>query len=175
MPIQRFYYSRLKLGAMTFALAAILVAPGVFSLTSDRYEAPLDRTFLAVASTALFLLSALVVIKFYRVCVDRKPVVTISDEGFLDTRVSQDLIVWDDIQSVQFSGGRDRTIHLRLVPGATKRLRLTRLAWVYTGVLGVVGVASGPLAVRDSALLRALESQIARHRATADAQAPGVK
>jgi hypothetical protein len=169
MTVQRFYYSRLKLGGMTFAVTAILVAPGVLCIMNDRYNGPLDRVYLSVVSTVFFLLGALVVRKFYRVCVEHKPVVTITDEGIVDTRVSKEMIVWDDVKSAQFSGGRDRTIHLQLIPGARKRLRLTRIARVYTAFLGVVGIASGPLAVRDSALLRAIENQIDRHRATAGA------
>jgi hypothetical protein len=47
------------------------------------------------------------------------------------------------------------------------KISLTRIAAVYTAFLGVVGIAPGPLAVRDSALLRAIESQIDRHRAMA--------
>jgi hypothetical protein len=159
MTIQRFYYSRLKLGGMTFALAAILVTPGVLCILNDKYNTPLDRVYLSVAATAFFFLGALVVRKFYKVCVEHKPVVTITDEGIIDTR--------DDVKSVQFSGGRDRTIQLQLIPGARKQLRLTRIAGVYTAFLGVVGIASGPLAVRDSALFRAIESQIDRHRETA--------
>jgi hypothetical protein len=167
MTVQRFYYSRLKLGGMTFALAAILVAPGVLCIMNDSYSGPLNRVYLSVVSTAFFLLAALVVRKFYRVCVDHKPVVTITDEGILDTRVSKQMIAWDDVKSAEFSGGRDRTIHLQLIPGARKRLRLTRTAAVYTAFLGAVGIASGPLAVRDIALLRAIENQINAHRAAA--------
>ena len=167
MTTQRFYYSRLKLGGMTFALAAILVTPGVLCILNDSYNTPLDRVYLSIAATAFFFVGALVVRKFYKVCVEHKPVVTITDEGIIDTRVSNDMIAWDDVKSVQFSGGRDRTIQLQLIPGARKQLRLTRIAGVYTAFLGVVGIASGPLAVRDSALLRAIESQIDRHRATA--------
>ncbi len=169
MTPQRFYYSRLKLGGMTFAVTAILVAPGVFCITNDGYNGPLDRIYLSAFSTVFFLLGALVVRKFYKVCVEHKPVVTITDEGIVDTRVSKDMIAWDDVKSAQFSGGRDRTIHLKLIPGARKRLRLRRMAGVYSAFLGVVGIASGPLAVRDSALLRAIETQLERHRAT-----PGV-
>jgi hypothetical protein len=175
MIIQRFYYSRLKLGGMTFALAAILVAPGVLCIMNDGYNGPLDRVYLSVVSTVFFLLGALVVRKFYKVCVEHKPVVTITDEGIVDRRVSKDMIAWDDVKSAQFSGGRDRTIHLQLIPGARKRLRLTKIAGVYTTFLGVVGIASGPLAVRDSALLRAIESQIDRHRATAGVADPLTK
>jgi hypothetical protein len=167
MTVQRFYYSRLKLGGMTFAVVAILVAPGVLCIVNDRYNGPLDRIYLAAISSVLFILGALAVRKFFRVCVEHKPVVTISDEGIVDTRVSKDMIAWDDVKSVQFSGGRDRTIHLQLVPGAKKRLRLTRIAGVYAAFLGVIGIASGPLAVRDSALLRAIENQLDRRRATA--------
>jgi hypothetical protein len=175
MTIQRFYYSRLKLGGMTFALTAILVAPGIFCIINDEYTGPLDRVYLSAVSTVFFLLAALVVRKFYKVCVEHKAVVTITDEGIVDTRVSKDVIAWDEVMSAQFSGGRDRTIHLKLAPGARKRLCLRRMAGVYTALLGVVGIASGPLAVRDSTLLRAIESQIDRHRATtavADATKP---
>jgi hypothetical protein len=164
---QQFHYSRLKLGGMTFALVAILVAPGVLCIVDSRDDAPFDRACLAVVSTALFLLGALIVRKFYKVCVDGKPVVTITNEGIFDTRVSKDMIVWSDIKGVQFSGGRDRTIHLRLIPGARKRLHLKKKAAIYTALLGVVGIAPGPLAVRDSKLLRAIESQMERRRAAA--------
>jgi hypothetical protein len=149
---------------MTFALTAILVAPGVFCITNDGYNGPLDRIYLLAFSTVCFLLGALVVRKFYKVRVEHKPVVTIANEGIVDTRVSKDMIAWDDVKSAQFSGGRDRTIHLKLVPGARKRLRLRRTAGTYATFLGVIGIASGPLAVRDSTLLRAIEIHIERHR-----------
>jgi hypothetical protein len=172
MTIQRFYYSRLKLGGMTFALTVILVAPGVLCILNDSYSTRLDRVYLAAVSSVFFLLAALVVRKFYRVCVEHKPIVTITDAGIVDTRVSRDMIAWDDVKSVQFSGSRDRTIHLQLIPGARKRLRLKRLARVYAACLGAVGIASGPLAVRDSALLRAIEIQIERRRAAAGVAEP---
>jgi hypothetical protein len=149
---------------MTFALTAILVAPGVFCITNDGYNGPLDRIYLLAFSTVCFLLGALAVRKFYKVRVEHKPVVTIANEGIVDTRVSKDMIAWDDVKSAQFSGGRDRTIHLKLVPGARKRLRLRRTAGTYATFLGVIGIASGPLAVRDSTLLRAIEIHIERHR-----------
>lgn len=175
MTIQRFYYSRLKLGGVTITLVAIFATLGVLCILSGRYNTPFERVYISAVSTVFFILSALVIAKFYNVCVERKPVVTITEEGIVDTRVSKTMIAWDDVKSVQFSGGRDRTIHLELLPGARKRLRFTRIASVYTAFLGVVGIASGPLAVRDSALLRAIESQIDRRKAIAavsEQQAP---
>jgi hypothetical protein len=167
MTIQRFYYSRLKLGGMAFVVTAIIVTPGVLCIVNNRYAGPFDRVWLSAIATGFFFGGAAVIRKYYAVCVEHKPVVTITDEGIVDTRVSHDMIVWDDVSSVQFSGGRDRTIHLQLIPGARKRLRFRRIAGLYTAFLGVVGIASRPLAVRDSALLRAIESQIDRHRAKA--------
>ena len=171
MAAQQFYYSSVKLGAMTFLLAGVFVVPGVLCIVSDRHNTPLDRIYFSAASATFFLLGALVVGKFYRICIEHRPVVTISDAGIVDTRVSKDMIAWDDVKSVQFSGGRDRTIHLQLFPGARKRLRLRRIASLYTAFLGVVGIASGPLAVRDSALFRAIESQVERRRAAPGAAA----
>ena len=166
MLVQRFYYSRLKLGGMTFAIAAILVAPGLFCISTERYSTLPGKLYVAAISTFFFFLAALAVTKFYRVCVEHKPVVTLTDTGIVDTRISRDMIAWEDVKAVQLSGSRDRTIHLQLIPGARKRLRLTGMARLYNAFLGVVGIASGPLAVRDNMLLGAIERRIEAHRAT---------
>ena len=160
MTDRRYYYSRPKI-AFLLALS-ILVAGGVVAFLLYALTLPgMGGAGIALAVILFLCLSMVLVTRsFLRLYGDRRAIVTLTDEGLIDRRVSDDLVKWSAVRAVEDYRGRGgRMFFLRLRPCELAKLKLTRSASFYSPYFDAVQISQRGLDVSANALLREIRAR----------------
>ncbi|MCW2315223.1 hypothetical protein M2322_000757 [Rhodoblastus acidophilus] len=125
MDAQKFSYSRTKIVFLSIAAIFLLTLPGFFYFFGEKWKGVNDRYYMGVTAIFFLLLLILILKRLASFYFDINPVVSISDFGICVRQVSNDVICWEKITSIEESNGKGgRYFSLRLLQGVKQELHL---------------------------------------------------